>query len=142
LTVTEYTNDINVYVSVIPSDVPRNKWEYPTINTKGVINSYDHLGIEVIYLTENDLRACENGCTILIGLKTNHNLETKGLASSYLITASRGIQTLINGVNVPGSMKNSGYRYYKFQKSCKECEIAIAFHPERGQSATIFVSFN
>jgi hypothetical protein len=99
ITVNEYTNDLDVYINIFSHDINPNDWTYPT-SEDFIFNSQDHMGVEVIYLQQEDLRECHYGCTIIIGVKTNLLLADNSLSSTFLITANRGIQTILEGLTI------------------------------------------
>jgi hypothetical protein len=90
ISVKDFTNDLDVYVNYVTSNIPQDEWEYPSQN-KAMFFSEEHSGIELIYLSKERLADCGISCTILIGIVVNPYLSNKNLESSYYISVYKGI---------------------------------------------------
>jgi hypothetical protein len=143
ITLTQYSNNMELFITIVSSDLPRNQWNYPT-SENHLLSSEDKLSTDSLYINEEDLKSCGHSCMVLVALRTEIGGGTDHkLASSYLLTITKGIQTLSEGSTIHASSEANVYNYYKFYKSCKKCEIAISINPASGGiEGMIMASFN
>jgi hypothetical protein len=107
------------------------------------LKSAEKLGTDLVYVTTEDLKDCGNACILEIVVKRDDsfNLENEN-NFSYLLTLTRGITQLTEGVVQTTSIIQGSYMYFKFLKTCKSCDLVISFNPIGGESATVVVNYN
>lgn len=97
---------------------------------------------EVLLITSNSTRHCEEHCLFYIGVYVDYNSLMPGRTkrTEFSIVATNSFQVLIDSSTVVDYVDANTYKYYRFRVSCNNCILSISLTPLSAGDPDLFVN--
>eukprot|EP00347_Sterkiella_histriomuscorum_P004193 403361391 len=145
-------SDMPIYSTLIPKqgnpdlsisvikNFSESKYEWKKYAESPLFQSKVQFGADLIYLSSNDTifkQACGSSCILLLKV-TNQKPESE---AHYSLSITRDILELVENNQIQDTIRDFGqYKYYRFYKSCEECDIDVTITPLQTSSNMLLMA--